>query len=107
MAMLDLTICFSCFSCKVVLDSMLKPSLIPHEEYVLMIHYRNPSIYDAGSESFINSQIKVLTKRKIDVIVLFPVRKLILKAWGVVSGGKYHGTSILKRIINARCKAGI
>ena len=54
-----------------------------------MIHYRNPFIYNAGSENYIISQIKHLDSIGVDTLLLFPVIKkgiVTLKGWGVLYG---------------------
>ena len=67
------------------------------KKFVLVVHYRNPYLYNAGSEKFITSQIKVLQSKGYSVITLFPVEKKYLagkihmSAWGLVENGVFYG----------------
>ena len=81
------------------------------DKYSLIIHYRNPYLYSAGSENYIVSQIEVLSTEKIKSVIIFPIYKSIwigkielsIRAWGVIYEKKfYDGVSFndLLKLIN-------
>ena len=67
------------------------------DKYSLIIHYRNPYLYSAGSENYIVSQIEVLSTEKIKSVIIFPIYKSIwigkielsIRAWGVIYEKKF------------------
>ena len=84
------------------------------KKFCIMIHYRNPFIYNAGSENYIISQIKHLDSIGVDTLLLFPVIKkgiVTLKGWGVLYGLDFWGIKsvesvkkyIIKMCKNAEC----
>lgn len=63
------------------------------EKYVLLVHYRNPYLYKAGSENYIITQINEFEKQDISAVVIFPVikkfGKIKIQVWGIVFEKKF------------------
>ena len=76
------------------------------KKYILVVHYRNPYLYNAGSEKFITGQIRFLQSRGYSVITFFPVEKnflagkLHVSAWGVVENGVFYGLHSFRKIVS-------
>lgn len=84
---------------------MIKRRIIEkiEKQYVLLVHYRNPYLYKAGSENYIISQINELEKKRISSIVVFPIKKYVfnreIQVWGVIYNQKLIYMKSIKKIL--------
>ena len=75
--------------------------------YVLLVHFRNPYLYNGGSEKVIRLQTQQMVETRLSVFVLFPFEKSInlfgkkvcIRAWGLTQDEKYIGGFSTREII--------